>query len=253
MISGNLFCLQIASSFANRRTTILRIGVTALLAIPFIFVAMPLKAKTSGIVMVIMFTAFFGSAVGYTRLRDDSRLERLILLPTSRVTFWLDMVLSSLLTRIVPAIVVSTSFVAVNGQSVTTASFINMIAMLCGSLVLLTLLGIAIGSLARNNAEVHLFGALTCAILAFVSGLTPLPERLAWLTATKLINPIAHLLLELNATATVSSIASQAKLVISLLILTVVTGLVIVRWIAGFYPETKGFDNNKVEVDNKLQ
>ena len=81
---GNVFCLQLADAFGDRRRIALRISVTALLATPFIFVNMPIRAQAAGIVMVIMFTSFFGASVSYARLRTDLRLERLTLLPMSR-------------------------------------------------------------------------------------------------------------------------------------------------------------------------
>jgi hypothetical protein len=61
MMCGNLFRLHLAASFINRRSIILRIGVSALFAIPFILVDMPARAQASGIVMVILFTGLFGS------------------------------------------------------------------------------------------------------------------------------------------------------------------------------------------------
>jgi len=194
MMPGNVFRLQLAAAFADRRRVILRICVIALLAMPFVLVKMPPRAQAAGIVMVVLLTGFFGAATGHARLRSDSRLALLMLLPTPGVLLWLDLILTSALTRLTPAAVVITGFALVNGRNLTPAALIAIFGLLCGSLILVTVLGMGTGRLARSNGEVHLFGAMACGILAFVSGVTPIPEKLRWLTATATFNPIARLL-----------------------------------------------------------
>ena len=140
MMPGNLFCLQVAAAFANRRKRLLQIGIGGLLAMPFILVDMPARAQAGGVVMVIIFTTFFGSAVGHLRLRDDRRMAQLTLLPIPRATLWLDLVLASMVARLVPAAVVPAVFVAVNGQAVT-AAVVYLAGLEC-ALLLLTVLGL---------------------------------------------------------------------------------------------------------------
>jgi len=242
MMPGNVFRLQMTEAFSGRRRMALRVWVSGLLALPFILVAMPARAQAAGIVMVIVFTAFFGAAVSHARLRADLRLSRLQLLPTSRATLWLDLVLASMLARVVPAVVVLCGFVAVNGRVVTAVSLIRLAGWLCASLLLLTALGSVIARLARNNAEVHLFGALTCAVIAFVSGVTPLPDRLKWLTAAGRGNPIWLLRSSLTGLTTEASHVRREELVFSLLVIALIAGTAVLRWVSGGAARAKQFD-----------
>jgi ABC-type multidrug transport system permease subunit len=250
MMPGNLFRLQVLSTFGDRRRIILRIGVSFLLAIPFIFVEMPVRAKTAGIVMVILFTSFFGAAVGHARLRADMRFSRLMLLPTSRGVIWLDLVLASTLSRLVPALIVLSGFVIINGQNVMPASIISLVGLLYSSLVLLTLLGMGTGRLARSNGEVHLFGALVCAMIALISGVTPVPERVIWLKVATAWNPIGRMLTLLTSMGNGSTHFSNAELIIMLLLLGAIIFAVIFRWISGGMSKMEKLDSRDVKDNN---
>ncbi|MHC4642711.1 MAG: hypothetical protein ACYS32_13790 [Planctomycetota bacterium] len=233
MMHGNVFRLQLASDFGDRRRIALRIGVSVLLALPFIFVGMPAHAQATGIVMVILFTGFFSAAVGHARLRADLRYARLTLLPMSQGVLWLDLVLASVLARLAPVMVVVAGFLIVNGQEVTLVSLIGLLGLLCASLLLLTLIGMGTGRLARSNGEVHLFGALVCAMLAFASGVTPLPEKLTWLATTTEWNPISRLLTALIRLSSGPVSVSRAEFVFASLMVTAVIVTAVMRWIAG--------------------
>ncbi|KPK37102.1 MAG: hypothetical protein AMJ65_15400 [Phycisphaerae bacterium SG8_4] len=233
MMCGNVFRLQLAAAFADTRRVVLRIGVSVLLAMPFILIDMPARAQAAGIVMVILFTGFFGAATGHTRLRSDLRLGRLMLLPRSRVIIWLDLVMASALTRLAPVAVVLAGFVIVNGQGLRPASLIGLLGLLCACLVLLTLLGMGAGRLSRSNGEVHLFGALICGALALVSGIAPVPERLAWLNSAAAWNPIACLLTALTRLASGPASIPAPEFVFGSLALSVTTIIAVQRWISG--------------------
>jgi hypothetical protein len=250
MMPGNLFRLQLLAFFGDRRHMSLRIGVSALLALPFILIGMPPHAQAAGIVMVILFTGFFGAAIGHARLRSDLRLARLVLLPTSRNLLCLDLVLASTFARLAPAMVILGGFVAVNAKSVTPASLIGLLGLLCGSLVLLTLLGMGTGRLARSNGEVHLFGALACGLIAFLSGVAPLPERLTWLAATTAWNPIARLLAALTRLASSPASAPRVEFAVASLTLGVVAVLAISRWFSGGMRQIEKLDSHHVTDDN---
>jgi hypothetical protein len=253
MTPGNLFRLQIAAAFAGRRRTLLRIALTLLLALPFIFVGMPPRAQAGGIVMVMLFTTFFGSAVAHARLREDHRLERLTLLPIPRPVLWLDLTLSSTVSRLAPLALVFITFIAVNSTTVTILSLSNLLGLLLACLVLLTVLGMATGSLAHSNAEVHLFGALACGVLAFVSGLTPLPEKLTWLSVTTAANPVAMLLRALLRMTSGTGSMSGLELTLSLLTLIAVAALTVYRWAEGAAPGKKAFDHDGLTANNSPQ
>ncbi len=233
MMHGNVFRLQLTADFGNRRRIFLRIGVSLLLALPFILVGIPARAQATGIVMVVLFTGFFGAAVGYARLRADLRFTRLTLLPISRSVLWLDLILASALSRLVPVMVVLAGFIIVNGQGITTAFLISVLGLLCASMVLLTILGMCAGRLARSNGEVHLLGALICMVVAFISGITPLPERLTWLTTIMVWNPISRLLTALSRLSSEPTSVPRVEFVFTSLIVGAVTVVAILRWISG--------------------
>lgn len=233
MMPGNLFCLELIGAFAARRRLVLRLGLSLLLALPFIFVGMPAQARAAGIVMVVLFTGLFGAAVGHARLCDDGRLERLTLLPGSRGTLWLDLVLAATLSRLAPTALVLIVFVIVNAQSITAGVLLTVFGLLGGSLLTVTLLGVATARLARSNAEVHLFAALAAGALALLSGLTPLPGRLAWLANATSWNPLGQLHTTLLALASGTPAVSAARWVVALLLLIALAVAAACRWVQG--------------------
>ncbi len=233
MMPGNLFCLQLTAAFRDRRQIVLRIGVSLLLSLPFLLVGMPARVQAAGITMVILFTGFFGSAVSHAHLRADQRLARLSLLPMPRRVLYLDLVLSSIVMRLGPAAVVLAGFVIVTGRNVTPGVLLKLAGLLCATLGLLTLLGMATGRLARNNAEVHLFGALATAMLAVLSGVMPVPARLAGLTTILSWNPVARLLMALEGLTGGSPAPPGDELFLSLTVLGALVTAATLRWIAG--------------------
>ena len=233
MMPGNLFQLELAAALGDRRRLALRIGISILLALPFIFVAMPTRARVPGVTMVVLFTSFFGAAVHHARLRADGRLARLCLLPMRRGVLWLDLVLASMLSRLAPALVVVFCFVLVNGRRLSGVALAGVAGLLCAALLALTLLGIVVGRLARSNGEVHLLGALAAGAVALASGVMPLPERLTWMTGVTAWNPVARLLDALNALAAGRPSPGGGQLGLAMLVLVLVAATAGQRWIAG--------------------
>jgi len=233
MMPGNVFRLQLITALAGRRRPAMRIGVTLLLALPFVFVEMPPRAQASGLTMIIVFTALFGTAVGHARLRFDRRLARLALLPIARPILVLDLILSSVLARLAPVAGVVGLFVLVKGRSITPADILVLGAALCAGLVLLTVLGMAVAHLASSNAEVHLFGAVTAGLLAVASGLTPLPQRLRFLAWLEPANPVARLRHGFVALADGAQSANRAGIVASAALLAFVAAMAVQRWVSG--------------------
>ncbi len=252
MMPGNVFRLQLAAAFHDRRQVALRVGVSLLLASPFVFVAMPPHAQAAGTTMVILFTGFFGAAVGHAHLRADSRWTRLSLLPMRRGVLWLDLVLSSMLMRLGPSLVVLAGFVAVNGRNIGLMALLNLAGLLYAALLLLTLLGIGTGRLARNNAEVHLLGALATGILALLSGVVPLPDRLAFLAASTAFNPVAGLHRALTELATGLAVVRATEIAGSSLVLVAVFAAAAVRWMSGGGREREESDARPVVVGDRV-
>jgi len=221
MIAGNLFRLQLLDFFSSRRLIILRISISLLLSLPFIIVKMPARVQAGGVTMVIIFTSFFSAAVNYTRLDSDSRLERLMLLPTPKWLTWLDLIFSSVISRLIPAVVILSCFIIANSHSFTFSILISISGMILVSLIFLILLGMAAGHLARNNGEVHLYGAIICVFLAIVSGVTPMTERLKPLRQITIWNPLARLLTILTDLANNSVDIKMIELIFALVLLVI--------------------------------
>lgn len=233
MMPQNLFQLQLMETFGNRRRTFVRLGVSVLLALPFIFVNMPPGVKTSGIVMVILFTTFMGSAIAHARLCEDGRFSRLSLLPTSRPMMWLDLILASTIARIVPTLIILTGFIFFNTPVHNGVSLISLASLLCQSILMLILLGTLTGHLAGNNGQVHLFGALICVMVAFISGLTPGVQKIMWLANITRWNPLNRLLSALVGLTDDSMTINTTELSLLSLFLGLFGLVMVLRWTAG--------------------
>jgi hypothetical protein len=155
------------------------------------------------------------------------------MLPLRRGTLAIDLVLSSMLSRLAPALAVTLGFLVVHGRRIDAWDVIGVTGLLCATLLVLTLLGVITGRLARNNGEVHLYGALAAGVLALGSGIAPLPARLGWLTVAQDLSPIARLLASLEAVAAGRSAMTPSELGVASAVLIVVTGVAAQRGLAG--------------------
>ncbi len=199
MLPGNVFQLEIASAVANRRALTMRLAMPLLLALPFVFVAMPPRAKAAGLVMLLLFLAFFGAAVGMTRRRMEGHWERLRLLPLPRGLVLADLVLAGAAVDLLQAIGVFGLYILVNAPAPTGGGLVRIAALLCATALLLNALGMLLATVVRSNAEVHLVGALAVGLVALASGLFPLPRRVDFIVQTvAAFNPIAYLARDLS-------------------------------------------------------
>lgn len=233
MMPHNLFQLQLMETFSNARHVAVRTGVSVLLAVPFIFVGMPPAVKAAGIVMVVLFTTFFGSAIGHAHLCEDNRFSRLMLLPISRPGMWLDVILASAVARLVPTLVVVIGFALFNGFRFSGAAILHLTGMLCTAVLLLTLLGTLTGHLARSNAEVHLYSALVCALVAVFAGVTPGIPKLTPLTNALAANPLRRLLSGLVSLTDGTMTLTASETLVSSVLLALFGLAVIWRWLSG--------------------
>ncbi len=244
MIPGNVFRLQLAEALTGRRRVALQIVATVLPALPFILIKMPARAQASGLVMVICLAAFFGSAAGYARLRSEQRLARLMQLPIRRTVLMLDLILSSVLIRLGPAIIVLAGFAVIKTR-ITLAAVPVLIALLLSILLLLIILGMIVGRIARNNMETCLFSALTAVVLIVISGLTPIPDRLSFMIRLSAINPITCLHRILIVLTTDTPAVSTGQIIPAITLLVVVSTVSLQRWIAGGIGSDKAVSADK--------
>ncbi len=198
----SLFRLEVKAALAGVRAIGLRVGVTLLLGLPFVLVAVPLRIGAAGMAMLVTFTALFGAVVGGVRRREDGRREHLRLLPLPRWLVAADTILAGATVDMVQIAPLMVAFAASRAAPASWATVVGLAGALAASLLLLNALGLAVASRVRTNAEAHLYGALAVAGAALFSGLVPTPEHLQGLVAvTARWSPLHHLAAMLQAVA----------------------------------------------------
>jgi len=234
MNPGNVFQLELAAALSRRRSLLMRLGVTVLFGLPFVVAPMPAGVKACGLVMVVVLTSVFGSAAHMARLRSAGHLTRLDALPLRRWVVMLDFLLAGSAVRLAPSGLILALFVLVNSRAAPAAEWAVLAGLVCGALVALNLLGMLIAATARNNAEVCLFGALAVGLVAFFSGLFPVPASLARLvSATAAWCPVGGLARHLQALADGSSTANLAQAVGGATIAGTFAAALVARGLAG--------------------
>ncbi len=178
MNTANVCQLEIAGALVRPRILAMKLGAAFLLGLPFLVVAMPMRVRVVGLLMLTLFTCFFGAAVATVRSRSEGRMTRLWLLPIPRWQIIGDQVLAGGFVDALQLGPLFALFVVLYGQRVNVAAWVQVGVLLCASLLALNLLGLALGRILRSNPEVHLFGALGVGVLAFFSGLIPVPPFL---------------------------------------------------------------------------
>ena len=144
-----------------------------------------------------------------------------------------DLILASVVSRILTNLIVLGGFIAFNSPVISLTSVIHTTALLCESIVLLVLLGMLIGYVTGNSAQVHLFSALICGLIAFVSGVIPTVQKLSWLTSAMTWNPLYRFLSALIDLANGTPGVSVLNLIVSLTVLGSFCLTVLLRWISG--------------------
>ncbi len=178
MRPANVFQLELATVFANKRGLILKLVFTFLIGFPFVLVAMPSQVRVSGLMMLVLFTSFFGAAVSLVRRRTDGHLDHLKLLPIPVWSVLGDFVLSGAVVDIAQVGILLALFVLLNVSGATFGTLISIAGLFFISVLLLNLLGMILGYVMKSNPEVHLIGALAVAFIAFISGIIPVPAIL---------------------------------------------------------------------------
>ena len=170
-----VFHLELASALSGFRPIIMRLGLAFLIGAPFVFVSMPVRVQVGGLVTLVIFTTFFGAAVGMTRARAEGRLARLALLPIPRWKVLADIVLSNAVIDMLQTTPLLVFFILINGSDVKSAILLPLAGFYCATIFLLNMTGVLVGWIMKSNPEVHLIGGLSVGIVAFVSGLFSRP------------------------------------------------------------------------------
>jgi hypothetical protein len=208
--------MEILNAVSKPRTLFLRVGLTLLLGLPFVLAPMPLRVRVSGLLMLILFTGLFGAAVSRVRRRTDGRLEIVRLLPLRPAVAFLDFALAGAAVDVLQTGPLLALFFLLHAKAPSLALLVATTALFVAVALILNLAGLALGTILETNAEVHLAGALTVALLAFASGLIPAPERIrAVLEALQAMNPLTLLAKVLSTAPVSSSIAAPGGVAIS--------------------------------------
>ena len=225
---SNLFQLEVAASLAGVRALAIKIGFTLLLGFPFVVVAMPSRVKVSGLMMLLLFTSFFGAAVSIVRRRTDGRLGKLQLLPPPRWLRSLDLVLASAVVDLVQMGVVLVLYLVFNARGGWTNLLLRILALFVAGDLLLNLLGLSLGLALKSNAEVHLSAALSVGVIAVLSGLVPAPAfAVTFVAAISRYNPLSLLADSLLTAASQTAEGTSGPFAVGGLVLTV--GLLVWR------------------------
>ena len=103
-------------------------------------------------------------------------------------------------------------------------------SLFCMTIVFLNILGILLGFAMKSNPEVHLIGALSSGLIALLSGLVPVPERLAWLvTIFSQWNPLTRLLNYLLELEQNTGINRESSILVPVIVLFMFTVLILWR------------------------
>ena len=203
MMPANVFQLELSAMLTGRRTLLVRLMLPLLLGLPFVSAGMPAGARSAGLAMLVLFTSVFGPAVAISRRREDGRMAALAVLPIPKWLVLLDVLLAGTVVRILQLLPIFVLFLLFSAEAVCVGSVVRLLGLLGLSAAVLGLGGMLLGLAARSNAEVHLFSALATAVVALLSGLFPISERIAWFVKPVAAwNPVAHLASSLRELAT---------------------------------------------------
>lgn len=173
---ANLFQLLLMDGLRGRRALAVRVGGSLLLGFPLLFVPMAPRMRGAGLTLLVLFVGLFGAVVSNARLRSEGQWQRLRLLPLGRWSLALDGVAAGAALDLVQTAPLLTLFLALHGGRLQVAAVAGF---WCATLLFANALGMLIAACVRTSAEAHLGGALAVGGVALVSGLFPVPERIA--------------------------------------------------------------------------
>jgi hypothetical protein len=185
MKPANLFQMETASLLASKRSLCIKLTFPLLLGLPFVLIAMPVKARLAGLVILIVMVSFFGSSVAFVRCKREGRLNFLRTLPVSTAGIMGDFLLAGTVVDLMQVGSVLILFLFVHASVVTMEGVVTIAGLLAGAVVLLNAMGMALGYAMHENSEIHLAGGLVSGAVIFISGILPLPTLIR-----KVIEPV---------------------------------------------------------------
>ena len=227
---ANLFQLEMAELWADKKKGMLRLSLTLLIGCPFILFEMPSRVQLAGLSMVLIFSCFFGSAVALGRRHSEGRIDRLKIMALSRWSIYGDTLMARSTMDFLRLGILLVLFLLLRGNSPSLSFMIATAGALLASVLAFNILGTILGTFLRNNPEIHLFGALGCALLGAASGILPLPERLLIIVdALNPWNPLSHLLTRLEWIIRAEKVTATSVDVFPILLLAAAAGVILLR------------------------
>lgn len=228
---ANTFQMECADILGNPRKMVLKVVFTLLLGLPFVLADMPGRVRLAGVGFLILFSSFFGASVGMVRKKTAGLTLRLALLPIPGIVWLSDFVLAGSLMDFFQSGTILALYLLIHGQAVTVGAVLFAASLFAVTVLILNALGIMLGQWLSSNAEVHLAGALSTLMLAFMSGLVPVPERLRFIQSVAVrYNPLDLLLNILGNCAESGAHVSGTNIMWSLAVISGLTSLILYRW-----------------------
>ena len=229
---SNTFLMECVDIFGNPRKMVLKLVFTLLLGLPFILANMPGAVRISGIGFLVLFSSFFGASVGMVRKKTAGLTIRLTLLPIPGIVWLSDFALAGAVMDFLQTGTILALYLLIHGQGVTPGAVLLTATLFAMTVLILNVLGIMLGQWLSSNAEVHLTGAFMTLILAFASGLVPMPERLRTIQGTAAqFNPLNILLKVLKGCAEGGTHISGIHIILSLAVIAGLTAVTGYRWL----------------------
>lgn len=190
----NVFQLELATVFASGRSLFMKLGYAYLLGLPFALITMPVRIRVIGIVVLILFTSFFGAATTLVSRRSDGQLSRLKLLPIRRNSLYGDILFSGAAVDLLQVGLVIFLLLLINGRNLSLQIVLTIAGTLVLSVLFLNLLGMLLGAVSNNSQEVHLIGSIGVGLIGFLSGIYLVPSRIEGVIDTiSLASPLRYL------------------------------------------------------------
>jgi uncharacterized membrane protein (UPF0136 family) len=230
MSPANLFQMETATLLASKRSLCIKLIFPLLLGLPFVLVAMPLKARLAGLMILVVMVAFFGSSVAFVRCRREGRLDFLRTLPVSMTRIMADLLLAGTVVDLMQVGSVLILFLLVHASALTLEGLVTIAGLLLAALLLLNALGMALGYAVKENSEIHLAGGLVSGAVIFISGILPLPASVRKLIEPAVTcNPLFLLAENLRGLVEGSRMEADATFFLSALLLCVLASACILR------------------------
>jgi len=196
----NVFQLELATVFASGRSLFMKLGYAYLLGLPFALITMPVRVRVIGIVVLILFTSFFGAATTLVSRRSDGQLSRLKLLPIRRNSLYSDILFSGAAVDLLQVGLVIFLLLLINGRNLSLQLVLTIAGTLVLSVLFLNLLGMLLGAVSNNSQEVHLIGSIGVGLIGFLSGIYLVPSTIEGVIDTiSLASPLRYLARSLSA------------------------------------------------------